>query len=51
MAKYSYQQLKSKYTGFIDGCAEIDIEALQAFRRKFPVERDADKFEILIEKE
>ena len=32
-------------------CAEIDIEALQAFRRKFPVERDADKFEILIEKE
>ena len=31
--------------------AEIDIEALQTFRRKFPVERDADKFEILIEKE
>ena len=26
MAKYSYQQLKSKYNGFIDGCAEIDIE-------------------------
>ncbi|MBR4149049.1 MAG: nitrilase family protein [Rikenellaceae bacterium] len=31
--------------------AEIDIEALQTFRRKFPVDRDADKFEILIEKE
>ena len=31
--------------------AEIDIEALQTFRRKFPVDRDADKFEILTEKE
>lgn len=30
--------------------AEIDTEALQAFRRKFPVERDADNFELLIEK-
>ena len=31
--------------------AEINIEALQTFRRKFPVDRDADKFEILTEKE
>lgn len=29
---------------------EIDTEALQAFRLKFPVERDADDFELLIEK-
>lgn len=29
---------------------EIDTEALQAFRRKFPVERDADDFELLIGK-
>ena len=27
--------------------AEIDLAALQAFRRKFPVERDADDFELV----
>lgn len=31
-------------------CAEIGTDAQQAFRRKFPVERDADDFELLIEK-
>lgn len=30
--------------------AEIDTDAQQAFRRKFPVERDADDFELLIGK-
>ena len=44
-----------KYSGdsaFIDAygqpATEIDMEALQAFRQKFPVLKDADKFEILI---
>lgn len=31
-------------------CAEIDTDAQQAFRHKFPVERDADYFELLIDK-
>lgn len=31
-------------------CAEIDTDAQQAFRCKFPVERDADDFELLIDK-
>lgn len=31
-------------------CAEIEREELEAFRRKFPVECDADDFELLTEK-
>jgi predicted amidohydrolase len=30
--------------------AEIDTDAQQTFRGKFPVERDADDFELLIDK-